>query len=90
MLSNKHNTVLYTGTTTDLVNRIWEHKEGCVKGFTKQYNCHKLVWFECGGSRDSALEREKQIKKLSRARKNALVEIDNPDWSDLALDWFDR
>ena len=84
ILTNTHNSVLYTGVTNDLVRRVYEHKNHLVKdGFTSRYNVEKLVYFEVTSNVDAALEREKQIKGWNRKRKNKLVESRNPDWHDL-------
>jgi len=82
-MANKKNGTLYVGVTSDLPNRIWEHKEGINKGFTKKYNLHCLVYFECGENMTSAIEREKQIKAGSRKKKIMLIESQNPEWRDL-------
>ena len=84
ILTNTHNSVLYTGVTNDLVRRVYEHKNHLVKdGFTSRYNVEKLVYYEVTSNVDAALEREKQIKGWNRKRKNKLVESRNPDWHDL-------
>ena len=85
MLASDRNGTIYTGVTSDLVKRIWEHKEGLVPGFTKEYGVHKLVWFELHGSAESAITREKRIKKWNRAWKIRLIEEVNPYWNDLYL-----
>jgi putative endonuclease len=82
-MASKRNGTLYTGVTSDLVNRVWQHRTGCVDGFTKRYGCKMLVWYEIGGDMDHAILREKQIKADSRARKLTLIEDMNPDWRDL-------
>ena len=74
---------LYTGSTSDLVRRVWEHKIKAVPGFTAKYGVDKLVWYECHASREAAMLREKRIKEWKRAWKIQLIERDNPDWSDL-------
>ena len=84
MVTNKHNTVLYTGVTNDLIRRIYTHKEHIdPKSFTARYNVDKLVYFEATSDVRAAIEREKQIKSWSRARKNELVASANPEWKDL-------
>ena len=84
ILTNTHNSVLYTGVTNDLVRRVYEHKNHLVKdSFTSRYNVEKLVYYEVTSNVDAALEREKQIKGWNRKRKNKLVESRNPDWHDL-------
>jgi len=87
MLSNWDDSVLYIGVTSDLPKRLYEHRNGLADGFTKKYNVHKLVYFEESPYMQSALEREKQLKKWTRAKKNALVSGINPTWRDLSVDW---
>ena len=72
IITNKFHTVLYTGVTSNLARRIYEHREKLLKGFSKRYNINKLVYYETGGSAIGAIEREKQIKKMSRERKRNL------------------
>ena len=88
LLTNKNNTVIYVGVTTDLVRRIYEHKTGLFRGFTKRYNCNKLVYYEEFSNINKAIEREKQIKAGNRKRKEYLITITNPDWVDLAKEWL--
>ena len=84
MLTNKSNKVLYTGVTIDLVRRVYEHKNHLDKdSFTAKYNINRLVYFEETSDVRAAIEREKQIKSWSRARKNTLVQSQNPTWKDL-------
>jgi putative endonuclease len=83
MLCSKRNGTLYVGVTSDLVKRIYEHKNNLVEGFTKKYNVHRLVWYEIHDSAESAITREKQIKKWKRAWKLRLIEKNNPKWNDL-------
>ena len=87
MITNWNNSVLYIGVTNNLPRRLYEHKNHLVKGFTEKYNVHKLVYFEHTGDVRVALEREKQLKKWTRAKKNALIEKTNPLWKDLSLEW---
>ena len=87
MVSNWNNSVLYIGVTNNLPRRLYEHKNHLVKGFTEKYNVYKLVYFETTGDVRVALEREKQLKKWTRAKKNALIENMNPLWKDLSLEW---
>jgi len=82
MMANKRNGTLYTGVTSDLVKRVWQHKNGEI-GFTGRYDCKLLVWYERHATMTSAIEREKQLKGGSRAAKCILISRDNPDWSDL-------
>ncbi len=86
IMTNKINTVLYTGVTSNLSKRIYEHKNKFVGGFTKQYNLIKLVYYEIAPSIESAIEREKQIKGKSRAYKENLINTFNPEWRDLYED----
>ncbi len=87
ILSNWCDSVLYIGVTSNLTGRLYQHLNGVVDGFTKQYNVHKLVYFEETSDVYSAISREKQLKNWSRAKKNALIERVNPQWKDLAQDW---
>jgi putative endonuclease len=83
MMTNKYGNALYTGVTSDLVKRVWEHQNHLIKNsFTAKYHVTKLVYFEVTNDVRSAIEREKQIKSWNRARKNALVESQNPTWED--------
>jgi len=83
ILTNVHNRVLYTGVTSELVKRIYEHKNKLIEGFTKKYNAHKLVHFEVFDDMIDAITREKQIKGWLRNKKIALIESKNPGWKDL-------
>jgi putative endonuclease len=83
IITNKINTVLYTGITRDLKKRIWEHKEKTIKGFTKKYNIDKLVYWEIFNDPENAILREKQIKAGSRSKKIELIKGINPEWKDL-------
>ena len=83
MLSNKKDGTIYTGVTSDLVKRIWEHKNNSVTGFTERYRLHALVWYEFHPSMESAIRREKAIKKWNRSWKKRLINLQNPDWRDL-------
>ena len=85
IMTNKGNSVLYTGVTNNLERRIDEHKNKLIKGFSEKYNINKLVYFEQYDSAYDAISREKQIKSGSREKKIALIEKDNPDWQDLSL-----
>jgi len=84
MMSNCWHTVLYTGVSNSLEQRVAQHKSGRFPGFTKQYNATELVYCEEFSEIDQAIRREKQVKGWSRAKKNALVEALNPEWKDLA------
>jgi predicted GIY-YIG superfamily endonuclease len=83
IVASKRHGTLYTGVTSDLPRRAFEHREGLVKGFSAKYGCKILVWFELHDTMIDAITREKQIKAGSRARKLALIETLNPDWNDL-------
>ncbi|MBI4699000.1 MAG: GIY-YIG nuclease family protein [Nitrospirae bacterium] len=83
MLSSKRNGTLYTGVTSDIIKRVYEHKNGLIEGFTLKYNIHNLVWYEMHESVESAIQREKQIKKWKREWKLNLIEKENPDWMDM-------
>ena len=86
MASGFHGTI-YTGVTSNLLQRIYQHREGTLGGFTADYGCKRLVWFETGGSMEGAIAREKQLKNWRRAWKVALIEEGNPTWRDLAEDF---
>ena len=79
--------MLYIGVTNNLPRRLYEHRNGLVDGFTKKYNVHKLVYYEYTNDVYSAISREKQLKKWTRAKKNALVVKENPEWRDLSQQW---
>ncbi len=83
IMASKRNGTLYTGVTSNLPQRIWQHREGVADGFTKRHGCKILVWFELADTMEAAIVREKQIKAGSRARKLALIEGGNPQWKDL-------
>jgi Predicted endonuclease containing a URI domain len=83
ILASKRNGTLYTGVTSDLVTRVWQHKNNLVDGFTQKHAVHDLVYYELAGEMVAAIAREKQIKGGSRAKKLALIESMNPDWRDL-------
>lgn len=83
ILASKRNGTLYTGVTSDVIKRVWEHKSDAVPGFTRRYGVHTLVYFEIHETMESAIVREKQIKKWNRAWKIQLIEQRNPEWSDL-------
>ena len=88
ILASKKNGTLYTGITNNLERRIFEHKNNLIKGFTKKYNVHRLVYYEETNDVNEALLFEKRIKKWNRAWKIELIEEENPNWDDLAKDWF--
>ena len=83
IMANKPNGTLYTGVTSNLIQRAWQHREGVVPGFTKRYGCKLLVWFEMHETMEAAIVREKRIKGGSRNSKLALIEAANPYWTDL-------
>ena len=87
MLTNRHNTTLYTGVTNNLERRLYEHKNKLVDGFTKRYNLNKLVYYEATTDVISAIEREKQIKGWTREKRDCLIATMNPQWRDLSDDW---
>ena len=83
ILASRPRGTLYVGVTSDIVQRVWEHKSDLVEGFTKRYGVHTLVWYELHGSMEGAISREKAIKKWNRAWKVELIERCNPTWRDL-------
>jgi putative endonuclease len=82
-LASRRNGTLYVGVTSDLVKRIWQHKNNVVDGFTKRYGVHMLVWYELHPTMESAIRREKAINEWKRAWKLELIDNMNPDWDDL-------
>jgi len=86
ILTNKPHGVLYTGVTSNLGNRVWQHKYKLADGFSKKYNVDTLVWYEQHSEMYSAITREKQIKKWKRAWKIELIEASNTKWTDLYLE----
>ena len=87
ILMNKSNTASYIGITSDLLKRIWQHKEKIVEGFTQKYNIWKLVYYETSDDPETAIAREKQLKRWSRTKKEALIKRHNPRLVDLSLAW---
>ena len=83
IMASQRNGTLYIGVTSNLIKRIWEHKRNVVEGFTKKYGVHTLVWYEAHETMDSAIQREKALKKWQRKLKLDLIESFNPDWQDL-------
>lgn len=83
LLASRRKGTLYVGVTNDLSKRVWQHKQDLVDGFTKKYGVKSLVWFEQTESIESAIVREKQIKKWNRDWKVELIEKTNPQWRDL-------
>lgn len=86
ILTNKRNGTLYTGVTSDLKKRIYQHKNNITEGFTSKYGCNLLVFYELHQTMPAAITREKQIKGGSRNKKLALIEDQNPEWQDLYED----
>ncbi|MBC7158999.1 MAG: GIY-YIG nuclease family protein [Porphyrobacter sp.] len=86
IMASRRNGTLYTGVTSNLPQRVWQHRDGVVEGFTRRYGCKMLVWFEPHATMEHAIAREKQLKAGSRARKLALIESANPAWRDLYPD----
>ena len=86
ILASRRNGTLYIGMTDDLARRTWQHQTGAMEGFTKKYAVKTLVWYEVHDSRETAFQRERQIKKWNRAWKPQLIEKTNPGWRDLAED----
>jgi len=84
VLASQRNGTLYVGVTSDLLARIHHHRDGTFDGFTKEHGVKRLVWFEQHGTMESAINREKRIKKWNRAWKLELIEAENPRWLDLA------
>jgi putative endonuclease len=83
ILASDRNGTLYIGVTSDLVKRVWQHREHVVEGFTDRYRVERLVWYEQHETMESAIAREKQLKKWRRAWKIRLIETNNPYWNDL-------
>jgi len=88
MMTNTHNTVIYTGVTSDLVGRVWQHKnKEDPNSFTSKYNCNRLIYYAETNDSLAAIEEEKRIKSGSRANKIKLIESMNPNWDDLSKKW---
>jgi putative endonuclease len=87
-MTNKNNTVIYVGMTSDLLKRVYQHKTKTHKGFTYKYNCDKLIYFEEFNDINLAIAREKQIKSGNRKRKESLINSENPEWNDLSDGWL--
>jgi len=83
VLASGRNGTLYIGVTSDLPKRVWEHREGLVEGFSRQYDVKRLVYYELHETMEAAITREKQLKKWKRAWKLRLIEAENPEWKDL-------
>ena len=87
-MTNKNNTVLYIGVTSNLKKRVYQHKTKMYKDFTSKYICNKLVYFEVFSDINEAISREKQLKNGNREKKNILVNRENPEWNDLSEGWI--
>jgi len=87
-LTNKNNTVIYIGVTSNLIKRIYQHKTKFFKGFTSKYNCDKLVYFEEFDRISEAIKREKLLKAGNRKRKEDLINLENSNWKDLSDGWL--
>jgi len=85
ILASRRNGTLYIGVTSNLVKRIWEHRNNLVEGFSKRYGVHQLVWYELHERMETAIQREKQLKDWKRTWKLELIENMNPNWEDLYL-----
>ena len=85
ILASRRNGTLYTGVTSDLARRVWQHRNDLADGFTRQYGVHHLVWYETHPTMESAIEREKQLKDWHRSWKIRLIEQTNYDWIDLYM-----
>lgn len=83
MLASKRNGTLYVGVTSDLVQRVWQHRSALAEGFTKRYGVHRLVWYEVHETMESAILREMALKKWNREWKIRLIQETNPTWKDL-------
>ncbi len=83
ILTSRQNGTIYVGVTSNIVKRIWQHKNNQIKGFTEQYHVHRLVWYELHATMESAITREKQLKNWKRQWKIELIEKTNPHWKDL-------
>jgi putative endonuclease len=83
LLASKRNGTLYVGVTSNLIQRVWQHKNGIMGGFTKKYHVHQLVWYELHHTMESAIRREKSIKEWKRNWKIELIQKNNPEWLDL-------
>jgi len=88
LLASKRNGTLYTGVTSNLQKRVWEHKSDLVAGFSSKYGVHTLVWYEVHSTMESAIQREKAIKNWKRVWKIKMLEEMNPGWRDLYPDLF--
>ena len=87
-MASKRNGTLYIGVTSNLIKRVYEHRNNLVGGFTKEYSVHVLVYHETTNDINAALLREKQMKKWKREWKTNLIEKENPQWKDLAVEYY--
>ena len=87
-MASKKNGTLYIGMTSNLEQRVWQHKNDIYEGFTKKYGVHRLVWFAATNMVATAIQRERQMKKWRRKWKIALIEKENPNWDDLSEEWY--
>jgi putative endonuclease len=87
IMTNFKNGTIYTGVTSNLMQRISQHREGTFAGFGKKHGCKMLIWYELHGAMETAIIREKRIKKWNRQWRINLIEAENPDWSDLAIEF---
>ena len=87
-MTNKNNTVIYIGVTSNLLKRVYQHKTKAYKGFTYKYNCDKLIYFEEFNDINHAISREKQLKAGNRKKKEDLINSINPEWKDLSDGWL--
>lgn len=88
IMASKRNGTLYIGVTSDLIKRVYQHKNKLIEGFSSKYNTTTLVYYEKTNDVEAALKREKQLKGITRAKKIALIVIDNKDWNDLSASWY--
>jgi len=88
LMASRRNGTLYVGATSDLAQRVWQHKNNEFGGFTAKYQVHLLVYYEQHATKIEAITREKQIKAWDRNWKLELIEKENPQWEDLAADWY--
>lgn len=89
ILANTHNTTLYIGMTNDIKRRVYEHKTHLNTGFTHKYNVEKLVWYSIFSDANSAILKEKQLKKWNRKWKERIINEMNPEWKDLSEGWYE-
>ena len=87
-MTNKNNTVIYIGVTSNLLKRVYQHKTKAYKGFTYKYNCDMLIYFEEFNDINHAISREKQLKAGNRKKKEDLINSINPEWKDLSDGWL--